>query len=554
MPQTKRDLVLSPADTAEIYKTVGIFNSDVFDRALADIALARGIDRYQLGRVIDWQDEYAINALFNAAFSKPQIEVLTSPANTIFVSGGVRGGKSYISACRMLITIVRDLSCGYLPEGALYWLVGNKYLNVEAEYLYLGNWLEKLGLVASQTTHFDPGEITLSVCPLNTCSQRLKTISPCRHKPVKIITKSAQDEKSLASVAPFGILGCEGSQLTDWAYNALLERQVENDAPLIISGTLDAGQSGWFWEAFDKYERAPEEYPDDMAVSIPTYSNKAIFPMGLKDPRMLKMKALLTPLRWKSRIEGRPAPLPDLVFGHDFKPKYHIAQTQLEVEPNKEVWITIDHGYTSAYAVLIIQIDQLDPNTPIVQVKEELFVNYTKGREVAKIIAARDWFPEAKAAGLIHGTGDPASKHHHATDSQVELWDQYAGVSIIPPEISNPLDQIERVREMMSVHPTYNRAQLEIDSSCLGLLSEFGYCKNPLTGAGGAYRYAIDDKNQVIKDSLIDANNHAIKALAYFLLRRMSNVHSPGFIMSRDEQQRQMNKRNRKRKRNRRGY
>ena len=101
----------------------------------------------------------------------------------------------------------------------------------------------------------------------------------------------------------------------------------------------------------------------------------------------------------------------------------------------------------------------------------------------------------------------------------------------------------------MTVHPKYNRARLEINSKCQGLLSEIGYCRNPLTGDNGEYRYATDDRKQVIKDSLIDAYNHSTKALAYFILRRMSSVHSAEFITNRDELQSKMNKRNRRRRR-----
>ena len=344
MPQLKRDLVLSPVDMAAIYTNVGIFTDDTYERALEDIAHARGLDRLELERSINWQDNYAVNALFNAGFSKPQLDVLTTTANVIYVSGGVRGGKSYISAVRLFQHLMRDLACGYLKPGALYWLVGDKYLNTEAEYGYLIDWLGALGLIKSYRERFDPGEIVLSVCAVQTCAQRLQGTATCRHKPIKIITKSAQDEESLASTAPYGILGCEGSQLTGTAYEALEERALENNALLIVSGTLDAGQSGWFWEMFNRNEKNPDADPTATAIRIPTYSNKVIFPEGLRDPRIQRMKTILTPSTWKSRIEGRPVPLPDLVFGKDFSEKYPHRRRNLRLIQTKRSGLPLTLG------------------------------------------------------------------------------------------------------------------------------------------------------------------------------------------------------------------
>ena len=544
----KRELVLSAADVAELKFGAGIFNDDTRERAILDIAHKYGVAPTQIDRTIDWRSNMAVNALYRAAYSRPQLRVLTSKANTLYVAGGVRGGKSHSSADRQFNFTIRDLACNYLDEGAVYWLVGNKYLNVEAEFKYLKLWFGNLGMVKSATDRFDPGEIVLNVCPLATCSQRLNTTTRCRHDLVRFLTKSAQDEKSLASVAPYGILGCEGSQLSSWAHTALLERALENDAPLTISGTLDAGQSGWFWEAFDRYEKAPEEHPDFEAISIPTYSNKAIFPEGIKDKRIQNLKALMTPNTWKSRIEGRPAPLPDLVFGNVFNPKYHISSTELQIDTNRELWITIDHGYQSAYAVLFIQFDRMGPDIEVIQVKDEIFVNHTFGEDVARMALGKDWFKIMYEKDLIKGTGDPASEHHHAQPSQIDSWKKVTNIVLSPPERSSPIDQIDRVRAMMGVHPKYNRSYLEIDPKCRGLLSEMGYCRNPLTGEPGAYKYATDDKEQVIKESLIDANNHAVKALAYFIKKRMSSVYSPDFYTNASDIQRQINERNRTRR------
>ncbi len=132
-----------------------------------------------------------VNALYNMVNFKPtkaQLPILNSDKRYILVAGGEQAGKSMIASKYLLSRVFETEGKG------LYWLVAADYERTRAEYEYLVDDFQKLGVLKKASKRVDPATIELVDGTL-------------------IQTKSAKDPRTLAMRAPNGIIGCEASQL-----------------------------------------------------------------------------------------------------------------------------------------------------------------------------------------------------------------------------------------------------------------------------------------------------------------------------------------------------
>jgi hypothetical protein len=91
----------------------------------------------------------------------------------------------------------------------------------------------------------------------------------------------------------------------------------------------------------------------------------------------------------------------------------------------------------------------------------------------------------------------------------VEVWLSEAGISLRSKKV-NIEDGIDLIRTHLKQHPISGKPGIVVDPKCRGFIAECGGGKSPIDGGG------IWMRN---KDTLvpIDKNNHACKALIYFL-------------------------------------
>jgi len=106
-----------------------------------------------------------------------------------------------------------------LPFGKLYWLVAQDYSRTEQEFLYIQEFLDKLGWSYEASKRVDPGIIQIA-------------------GGFTIETKSAQDSRKLAAKAPDGVLICEASQVDYEAYLRSRGRVAEKRGWVMMSGCL----------------------------------------------------------------------------------------------------------------------------------------------------------------------------------------------------------------------------------------------------------------------------------------------------------------------------
>uniref|UniRef100_A0A6M3K8G4 Putative terminase n=1 Tax=viral metagenome TaxID=1070528 RepID=A0A6M3K8G4_9ZZZZ len=413
--------------------------------------------------------------------SPEQERIIFCPNREILVAGGERAGKSFVSATKLLVNLF---------YGRLFWLVAADYERTRAEFVYICEGLEKLGLDYIATKQVDPGEIRVV-------------------GNFVIETKSAKDPLKLAMRAPDGILACEASQLDYQTYLRLRGRTIERRGWLVMSGTFESSL-GWYPEMYTRGQGATK--PDDvLSFSLPTWSNRAIFPGGRQDPEIQRIERDTPPEYFLERYGGVPCPPSGRVF-EEFDNKIHVyAEAHnihkpefVDFKPEFPVYLFVDPGYASAYAVLAAQKRGED-----LYIIDEIFERGLVTSDIIKICKQKPWYNK-----IIGGAIDIAAQQHQAMPAVSEIWAAEAGIPLRSQKLSIK-DGIEQVKRLLLVNPKTQRPLLHINARCQGLISEFGGAPNPITNQTAVYRWRQDREGNVISDIPEDRNNHAIKALAY---------------------------------------
>ena len=393
------------------------------------------------------------------------------PARIRLIAGGERAGKSRSSAMELF---------GRLLEGRLYWLVGPEYDLCRPEFEYILDACRQIDAVASVRY---PGS--------NRCELITRTGA-------RIVTRSAREPERLAGEAPDGILGCEAAQLPSSVFLRLRGRIAERRGWLWLSGTFE-GSRGWYADKFRAWQLT--EPPAARAFSIPSWENRALYPGGRDDAEIADLEAMFPPDLFMERFGGVPCPPSTLVF-REFDRRLHVAaQARASGAP---VELAIDPGYAGAYAVLAIEQRGAE-----VAVIDEVYVRRTVAGDVIAACRQRPWWPRVRG-GVI----DVAGRQHHAAPSQIEVWASQAGVRLRSHTV--PLRSgIDRFRTFLR-DPGSGSARLTVAPECRNLIEEFGL-----------YRYHEDSDRDPISEIPIDRDNHAIKALTYWLFDRFGAIERP---------------------------
>ena len=403
--------------------------------------------------------------------SPAQLAAHDSPARIRLVAGGERAGKSRSAAMELF---------GRLLEGRLYWLVGPEYEMCRPEFEYILDACRQIDAVASVRS---PGG---SRCELVTRTG------------ARIVSRSAREPERLAAEAPDGILGCEAAQLPASVFLRLRGRIAERRGWLWLSGTFE-GSRGWYADKFRAW--LPAKRSDARAFSIPSWENRTLYPGGRDDPEIADLEAMFPPDLFMERFGGVPCPPSTLVF-REFDPRVHVSANARA--SGALVELAIDPGYAGAYAVLAIEL-----RGPEVAVIDEVYLRRTVAGDVIAACRQRPWWPRVRG-GVI----DVAGRQHHAAPSQIEVWASLAGVRLRSHGV--PLRAgIDRLRTFLR-DPASGDPRLTVAPECPNLIEEFGL-----------YRYHEASDREPISEVPIDRDNHAIKALTYWLFDRFGAIERP---------------------------
>ena len=407
--------------------------------------------------------------------TEEQKVILDSDKRFILVAGGEQAGKSMIASKFLL-------KKAFETEGAgLYWLVAADYERTRAEFEYLVSDFAQLGILKKTSKRVDPGRIELADATV-------------------IETKSAKDPRTLAMKAPNGIIGCEASQLDLECFYRLRGRCAPRKAWLFLAGTFESSL-GWYPQMFQSWKYGVN---DEQSYSLPSWTNKHLYPKGKEDPEILRLKESSSDDFFMERIEGIPSPPRGVVFP-EFRPDIHVSD-KIEYVPDEPVHVWIDPGYAGAYAVCAIQIinDQ-------VRVFDEVYEQNLITEEIINIVQNKPWYKD-----LRYGVIDIAGYQHQAMSAPAEVWLDSTGLYLDSEKIQIN-DGTERLKSTLKLTGK-GEPKLIISPVCKGLLSEFGATANPFDGQTKVYQWKVDRDGNIVGNQPQDKYNHGIKALIYGLI------------------------------------
>jgi len=389
--------------------------------------------------------------------------------------GGVRSGKSMVSEKD---GVLGRWYCDFLPhkKSGLIWLLGNDYESCRGEWNYAVDDFTKLGVLARPPTkNIDPGEILIQ-------------------DRTRIITKSAKYPEKIATEAPDVIVVCEAGQVEYEVILRCIERLSEKRGILIAGGTFEEEEyTGWFREYYDlgqSYNKLGWK-----SFSLPTWSNKIIYPGGRNDPEILKQESAMTAERFQERFGGVPCPKTGRVVT-EFANAIHVKPC--EFNKDLPVELAVDPGYAGAYAVLAIQ-DYKDH----LRLIDEIYVQGVVTKDIILIAKKKEWWK-----AVLGGAIDIAGRQHQAMAAPIEVW-MSEGVGLRSQRV-NIEDGIDLLRTHLKQHPVTGKPGILVDPKCRGFIAECGGGKSPIEGGGIWMR----DKNTL---KPIERNDHACKALIYYL-------------------------------------
>ena len=401
----------------------------------------------------------------------------------ILVAGGEQAGKSMIASKYLVSRFLET------EEPGLYWLVAADYERTRAEFDYLVQDFASLGILSEVSKRVDPGRIILA-------------------DGTRIETKSAKDPRTLAMKAPNGIIGCEASQLDLGSFHRLRSRCAPTRGWLFLAGTFE-GSLGWYPQLFQTWQHGGDE---EQSFSLPSYSNLHLYPKGKADPEILRLKAMASDEFFMERIEGVPTPPQGLVFG-EFRADLHITDKAKWVV-GEPVQLWIDPGYAGAYAVEVVQ--EINGQLCVV---DEIYEQGLITEEIINIAQTRPWWKDVQG-GVI----DIAGYQHQAMSAPAEIWLEKTGVYLSAQKIRIN-EGTERLKSFLKTDPISNAPKIVFNSTCNGILSEFGVVPSPFDGQTRAYRWKTDRDGNIVGESPDDKNNHGVKAVVYGLVDKYGYGH-----------------------------
>lgn len=411
-----------------------------------------------------------------------QEAVHDSLARIRLVAGGERGGKSRLGAEELAAWLA--LRPPELP--GLYWIVGPDYEQARPEMRHLIVGAEKCGIL-------DKKALSL---PANGPWRLITTRGHL------VLTRTGRDVRTLAGEAPDGILMVEAAQQSYEAFLRLRGRVAEKRAPLLLIGTFEHG-STWFSQLFDAWQSA--NLDGGASFSVPTWSNLSIYPGGCDDPEIKALERTYPADVFQERFGAVPCPPATLVF-KEFSHVTHVKPCPFD--PDQPVQLWIDPGYAGAYAVVVVQFSQDKTPREVYQIDEVYWTQRTV-QEVILECKQREWWSK-----VHHCVIDVAGRQHPGMESHAEAWHRLAGLPCSANAVGIP-DGILRHRTFLRDAGT-GQPRLYHDPRCVGTIAEYG-----------KYKYHEIEENRPVRELPIDADNHAMKAIAYGLVANFGFVAPP---------------------------
>lgn len=436
-----------------------------------------------------------------------QRTILASRKRKIGLSGGEGAGKSVIGSKIWLGRWPDDMAANPTygdgtGDPLLYWLVGEDYSQVEAEFHYIEMDLLELGYPVDATNIVDPGHIKLHL--------------PKERNPRLLIeTKSARDPTRLTRQRPHGILHCEPGLSTVATYERLNGRIAGVRGWLALVGTLE-GSMGYYPQLLQAW--AVDNDRDEQSFRLPSWTNTHYYPGGRQDPEILRLERESSDQYFMERIGGEVVPPRGLVIS-EFRADLHVRDVQWD--PDYPVYMCEDPGYGSQSAHALPVYQNINHQ---IRVFDEIYERGITTQEMIRLAQRRDWWKAPKKQLVC----DPHYKdQHHATHSVSEIW-RYSDAGIYPEDNERvPIGPgIERLKGYFK--PDHTGAPgIIIAPHLQGLLSELGAALDPFDSKSyHPWKWKEDRFGDPVGMEPLDLYNHSCKALIYSIVHNFGYAHA----------------------------
>jgi hypothetical protein len=414
-----------------------------------------------------------------------QVPIHLARERVILISGGEGSGKSYVTAAEIFARY---------PLWKLVYIVGPSYGAARKEIDYLYEWLLAIGATRKELYNRPAnGKVVLRTIEGHTIETLSAEDGP------KAVTGTGESPDLLAMVEA-------GKQSYD-IYLACRGRIARSRGTLILSGTIEASER-WYPELVTRWQSG-SNIEQARSFILPTWSNTRLYPGGRHDPEILSLQATYPPDQFAERFGAVPVPPHSLVF-REFSHVEHVANAPYWTHPvwaKEPVELAIDPGYAGAYAVLALQWEG-----DRVWVIDEVYSRFRVAEDVIDDCMARPWW-----GNVTGGVIDVAGRAHvgltKEEQTHKEIWEKRGrlkngqGISLRSNRVKIAAG-ITRHRTFL-VNPFDGKPRLIHDPRCKDTLREYGLYK---------YREIVDGKP--VSEEPVDADNHAMKALAYWLYDR----------------------------------
>jgi len=332
-------------------------------------------------------------------------------------------------------------------------------------------------------------------------------------------TKSADDQRNLQAEAVSFMICAEGAFFTPGLIDEYLRgRLVTYNAWFMIEGSLFS-PFGWYADLARKAGKG--RLGDWKHIELRTWENQEKFPgkYGWKDgrlwvenERLLKEMEALGYDRFMAKYGGKPILPPGAVWKDLIEPAIHFID--IPYRPDLPVHLAVDPGRNVPYAVEFIQLVN-----GLIWNFDEIYVRGLATQEVCELV-------NEKPYDIVGGVIDIAARQERteSVETEQEIWLEKTGIYL--DSVRVPITGgIDRHAQFLRDPATGLPRMFHDRVKCQGIISEYGLEK-----------YADRSEGMASTNIPIDRNNHARKAVTYFIVNEFgwtdeevfSEPHVPG--------------------------
>lgn len=364
--------------------------------------------------------------------SDEQWQCHLSDARFKILTCGRRWGKSVFGG-RELTTAMLDIEH---PDG-VYWIVGPDYSLGEKEFrVVYSDLVNKLGLGSRIKKSYNVQQGNMSIkMPWGTVLE----------------VKSAERKDRLVGEGLNGVLLAEAARLSIDVWEEFIEPGLLDTRGWAIFSSTPRGYN-WY-QGLHMMGELPD-FPKYESWHLPSWTNKARFPLGENDPDIIELKRKLPEVVFRQEYGAEFVAYQGKIY-QEFNPKIHVKQ--IPFNPSWRNYLFFDYGFADPFVCLDVMVDPSDN----VYVWREYQVSGMTTWEHGHVLKKRENPHGYHIDGMF---GDPRGADEAATLALI--------LGAVQSEVISWELGVNEVRQLMKIQPD-GSSRFAIDSSCRDSIRQF---------------------------------------------------------------------------------